>query len=102
MTELAEPVDIAFVADEEWECPFNHAKKKPAELKNVMPPVDGKDTNDSTKLGKNLDAQFAGMEVIPIGLEIGNVTKPLDVQYTPHHVIPGNETWPDTKLLPRR
>jgi hypothetical protein len=99
MTELAEPVDIAFVSDEEWECPFSHAKKKPKAIDNVMPPEDGKDTNDSTELGKNLDAEFAGMEVIPIGLKIGTVTKKLDVQFTPHHVIPGNETWPDTKLL---
>jgi hypothetical protein len=68
MTELVEPVAVAFVSDEEWDCPFSHAKKKLKELDNVMPPVDGKDTNNSTLLGKNLDAQFAGMEVIPIVL----------------------------------
>jgi hypothetical protein len=99
MTELAEPVAIAFASDEEWECPFSHAKKKPKDVDNVMPPVDGKDTNNSTLLGKNLDAEFAGMEVIPIGLKVGAVTRQVDVQFTPHHVVPGNESWPDTKLL---
>lgn len=99
MTELAEPVDIAFISDDPWNCPFNHTKKQPPEKKNVMPPVDGKDTNDSILLGKNLDAQSAGMEIIEIGLKIGKKNRKLDVQYTPHHVIPGNETWPDTKLL---
>jgi hypothetical protein len=99
VTELAEPVAIAFASDEEWDCPFSHAKKKPDEVDNVMPPVDGKDKNDADKLGKNLDAEYAGMETIEIGLKMGSVTRKLDVQYTPHHVVPGNETWPDTKLL---
>lgn len=99
MTELAEPVDVAFVSDDPWECPFDHKPRKGKEKFNVMPPVDGKDTNDSTLLGKNLDAQSAGMEIIEIGMKIGSKARKLDVQYTPHHVIPGNETWPDTKLL---
>ncbi len=99
MTELAEPVDVAFVSDDPWNCPFSHSKKKQPERDNVMPPVDGKDTNNADTLGKNLDQQSAGMEVVEIGLKMGKVTRKLDVQYTPHHVIPGNETWPDTKLL---
>jgi hypothetical protein len=99
MTELVEPVDIAFASDDPWNCPFSHAKKKPPPIDNVMPPVDGKEKNDSILLGKNLDGQNAGMEIIEIGLKIANKAKKFDVQYTPHHLIPGNETWPKTKLL---
>lgn len=99
MTELAEPVHVAFASDDPWSCPFDHKPRKSKEKFNVMPPVDGKETNDSILLGKNLDAQSAGMKVIEIGMRIGNRLRKLDVQYTPHHVIPGNEAWPETKLL---
>lgn len=100
MTELVEPIDIAIPTDKPWTCPFDHNGRPRKKLQNVMPPVDGKETNDSIKLGKNLDAQNAGKEIIEIGLKIGNAKpRKLDVQYTPHHLIPGNETWPKTKLL---
>ena len=99
MTELAELVHIGAFGEEKWECPFSHKKDPPPDQPNVMPPVDGKDKNDATKLGNNLDAESAGMEIIQIQCNVGGKAKPFDVQYTPHHLIPGNESWPETKLL---
>lgn len=99
MTELAEPVAIAFGNADPDECMFSHARTPPKNLENVMPPVDGKDTNDAATLGRNLDAQSQGMEVIEIGIEVNGRMRQRDVQYTPHHVIPGNEAWPETALL---
>lgn len=99
MTELAEPVAIAFGTSDPDACMFSHAKRKPDKLENVMPPVDGSHVNNAATLGRNLDAQSQRMEVIDIGIEINGVMRERSVQYTPHHVIPGNEAWPETALL---
>lgn len=99
MTELSELVLIGAFGEEKWECPFSHTKQPPPDIDNVMPPVDGKDKNSASKLGSNLDTQSAGMEIIKIKLSISGTPQDYNVQYTPHHLIPGNETWPETKLL---
>jgi hypothetical protein len=97
--QIAEPVMVAFVKEEPWECPFSHSKKSPANKDNVMPPVDGKDKNDSKKLGSNLADNSDHKVNLEIELQSKNKRKKYDVQYTPHHLIPGNEAWPETELL---
>lgn len=99
MTELAELVHVAAFGDEAWECPFSHSKNPPPDKPNVMPPVDGKETNNSATLGSNLAAQSADMATIEIEMLSQGKRKKFNVQYTPHHLVPGNESWPETKLL---
>jgi len=96
--EAGEPIDTVF-PDEDWECPFLHEKNPTFVGENVMPPVDGKETNDASKLGKALAAESARMETIDIEIKVGTRTHKEQVQYTAHHLIPGNESWPKTKLL---
>jgi hypothetical protein len=64
-----------------------------------MPPVDGEKTNDADKLGKNLKNEYAKHATLDIQIKKGNVINIYKVQYTPHHLIPGNESWPETALL---
>lgn len=83
-----------------WKCPFAHSPTKPPDKPNTMPPVDGKDTNDADELGKKLRENSWGMlthKDVPV--TVGSKTTKHDVQYTPHHLVPGNESWPETKLL---
>jgi len=64
-----------------------------------MPPVDGKDKNDADKLGKNVRENYANKLEHDVTITVGTKESTHKVQYTPHHLVPGNETWPDTKLL---
>jgi hypothetical protein len=39
------------------------------------------------------------MVTLKTKVTVGARTTSHDVQYTPHHLVPGNESWPETKLL---
>jgi hypothetical protein len=88
---VAVVVDI----DSDWECPFQH---RPAthDKENYMPPPETK--NDAKKLGTNLDGESKKVENIPIRFQCHNVRYSEEVQFTPHHIIPGNEAWPSSTL----
>ena len=99
MTELVELVHVGAFGDEAWQCPFSHTKKEPKQLSNVMPPVDGEKTNNASTLGSNLAEESEKRITIDVDVTVGKRTTEHKVQYTPHHLIPGNESWPETKLL---
>ena len=73
------------------ECPFAHRPKQ-HDAKNVIPPPET--ANDATKLSGSLDGQSLHLEKMEIPLGNDKVI----VHFSAHHLIPGNETWPKTKL----
>jgi hypothetical protein len=97
--EIGELVGVLAFRDDRWSCPFKHKKGPKHKAENVMPPVDGSKTNDASKLSKNLEAESYNQETLEITLQVGRKKKKYDVQYTAHHLIPGNESWPETDLL---
>lgn len=79
---------------ENWKCPFPH-RKQDHDKENYVPPPTKK--NDAKKLSSNLDAESEHLEPIPIATgQSGN--KNHMAQYTAHHLIPGNESWPTSDL----
>lgn len=97
MTELAEQVAFGMVGETSWSCPFSHTAKPKKSCDNVFPPVDGEKTNDSGKLGDNLAAAGEKLAVRQTTVPPGT-TKTYPVQYSPHHLLPGNESWKETAL----
>src|SRR2546429_788140 len=96
MAELGEMVkEIAF-GDENWSCPFDHVTGKTHDKENVMPPIDGKKTNNAKTLSTNLENESFHQENLPIVVWGKNY----EAQYTAHHILPGNGGWRDAcKLL---
>lgn len=93
MTELAE--SIAITTDDPWSCPFSHYPVKNDKENHIPPP---KTKNDATKLSKNLDG--ASEHLTPIDIKFKVATKDYDhvAQFSAHHIIPGNEAWPNSDL----
>lgn len=91
--ELGELVSVVTAVDE-WECPFPHRPREHNQ-KNVLPPPSTK--NNAKKLSANLDEESMHLEPIPIVLP-GTKNKGHEAQFTAHHLIPGNETWPESDL----
>ncbi len=96
MTELLELV--AQVAGSDDECPFPHY---PLDEE----PGDNYWINNSTALGKNLATEFAnGTKLYLPHLEITTIAtgpsgkKNATVTYNPHHLLPGDASWPKTAL----
>lgn len=93
MPELGEMV--AVVTGSDAKCPFDHRPGK-HNKKNVVPPPDTK--NNSKTLGTALDAESKKVEDLPIGFQSRNIKYSEAVKFTPHHLIPGNESWPNSQL----
>lgn len=93
MTELAE--SIAISADDPWECPFSHRQVK-NDKTNYVPAPDTK--NDAGKLSRNLDADSKHLTPIDISFEVGEKEHDHVAQFSAHHLIPGNESWPKSDL----
>jgi len=97
VTELAELVEIgAIVSDNS--CPFPHYKRKKRNLKNKW-------DNNSSTLGENLEGASAEGEKLYLK-HVESVTiatgasgrKNYTASYNPHHLLPGEASWPQTKL----
>ncbi len=90
--ELNELVAAMVPSGDSTKCPFEH---EPVEhkKKNVVPPP--KTANDASVLSSNLDA--ASLGVPPTEIELPNGDRAL-AQFTAHHLVPGNESWPKSKL----
>jgi hypothetical protein len=86
MAELFEEVALGTEDASAFECPFVHGAKEKTygKTKNVMPKMAEDEKNDSEKLKVEL-----------------RKTEPDKIadNYVAHHVIPGNNTWPKTRLL---
>ena len=94
MPELKEMVaTVASVGD--WKCPFPHSPMK-HNKKNVLPPP--KTENNATTLSTNLDLESKHLENIDIEFTSRGKDFDLEAQFTAHHIVPGNETWPKTQL----
>ena len=90
MTQLGE--SIAMPSVDAWSCPFDHhKKKKPPARKHAMPRWE---KNDASELGTNLGDEYHYSVRIPI--KVNGVKH--SAHYTPHHLLPGNASWPKTKL----
>lgn len=90
--QLGELISVIAFNHETWTCPFEHDKRRLGK-ENVMPPVDGEEKNNATLLAKNLGNAQLSNATITVNEESRTV------QYSAHHLIPGNETWPHTSLL---
>lgn len=91
MTELGEAIAFGQPGGV-LRCPFKHAKAKVKEEKNVMPKGWGE--NDADELGTNMTEDHHSDERIEFTLW----GEEHAAQYTPHHLIPGEGSWPKTKL----
>jgi hypothetical protein len=91
MTQLGEGIAFGLDKDDPWSCPFDHKNQPPKQLKNVMPPWD---KNDAHALGTALGDQYHFKVSLPIVVK----GKAHEAQYTPHHLIPGNASWPKSQL----
>jgi len=89
--EVGELVAVVVGDADRDECPFAHRPKQ-HDAKNVIPPPET--ANDATKLSGSLDGQSLHLEKMEIPLGNDKVI----VHFSAHHLIPGNETWPKTKL----
>lgn len=94
MSELGELVAVAAAVDSDWECPFPH-RPKTHDKKNVLPPP--KTANNASTLSGALDAESAHVENIDIYFSCRGKHHDLEAQFTAHHLIPGNESWPPSK-----
>lgn len=92
MTELCELIAITAIGEEEFECPFSHSKRKYKDKTNVMPKDWG--DNDAKKLATSLED--AAIFEVPIDIEWDD--KEHKARYSAHHLIPGEASWPNTKL----
>lgn len=95
MTELMEGITFGLDADDEFECPFDH-RPKTHDKKNVLPPPSTQ--NNATKLSASLAAESAHVENIDIAFTCRSKAHAEEAQFTAHHLVPGNETWPKTRL----
>jgi hypothetical protein len=93
MTELLEMVTAAVDLDTGWQCPFPHFPKK-HDKQNELPPDQD---NDAKKLSNALDKESKHLQNIPISFTQGGKTHNEEAQFTAHHLIPGNESWPPSK-----
>jgi len=90
MTQVGEAIAFGGPASK-WKCPFGHTKKPIPDIKNKW-------KNSSKKLGKNLISYTASNETPCDDIEITFLRKKVMVTYNPHHLLPGEASWPTTKL----
>ena len=90
--ELGEMVAAVVPTQESDECPFDHEETTHDRV-NVVPPP--KTKNNAKLLSANLDAESLHVPPIAITLESGTNAM---AQFTAHHLVPGNESWPESKL----
>lgn len=74
------------------QCPFAHRPRK-HDKKNVVPPPATK--NNAKTLSENLDD--ASLHVPPTPITLSDGTEAM-AQFSAHHLVPGNESWPKSKL----
>jgi hypothetical protein len=96
MSELGEMVGVVADVDDQWDCPFEH-RPMTHDKENFMPPPETK--NNAKTLGTNLETESKRVENIPVRFQCHNVKYSEEVQFTPHHIIPGNESWPSSTLF---
>src|SRR6185369_17863432 len=90
--EVGELVAAMVPKSDDSDCPFDHEATK-HDKKNVVPPP--KTANNATILSNNLDGASKGVPPTAITLDSGESSM---AQFTAHHLIPGNEAWPKSKL----
>jgi hypothetical protein len=88
MTQLGETVGFGAPGGD-LECPFDHKKATLKQLTNVMPRWE---KNDADALGTALGNDH----LKPHDIKVGGAD--LEAHYTPHHLLPGNASWPNTAL----
>ena len=93
--ELLELVAVVAAVDDNWKCPFDHEEEE-HDKTNVLPPP--KTKNNATKLSKSLDDASEHLENLPISFAVDDDDHDEEAQFTAHHIVPGNESWPDTEL----
>ncbi len=94
MTELLELITTVANIDDRWKCPFEHRPKEHNKKNELYPPPD---VNNATKLSAALDTDSKHLENIPIDFTCRNKKYNEEAQFTAHHLIPGNESWPPSK-----
>jgi hypothetical protein len=94
VTELKEMVNVVAGVDADWKCPFEH-EPKPATKKNTIPPPTT--ANNAKTLSDNLDTESKHVYNITMNVKWLGKNKTETAQFTAHHIIPGNETWPPSK-----
>ena len=93
MSELGEMVAVTTISGED-ECPYPHKAVDIVPLTNVFPPKDGKESNDAEKLAVAMTEEYHFTEMLDIKVN-GEDEK---AKFSAHHLIPGNGSWPKTKL----
>lgn len=93
MAELGEMVAVPTISGDD-ECPFPHDKEPIEAIDNVFPPKDGKESNNAEKLATAMTEEFHFTEMLEI--TVNGVDE--KAKYSAHHLIPGNGSWPKTKL----
>jgi hypothetical protein len=91
MTQIKESIAIIVPPSEGEECLFSHKKQEIKPRKNVFPPAGGE--NDAKLLGKNMKTDH-----ISVPRKIVVSGKEEILKNSPHHLIPGDESWPKTDL----
>jgi hypothetical protein len=89
--ELGELVAVVVGDAASEDCLFGHRPREHKE-ENVLPPPDTK--NNATRLSAALEAQSMHLSVMDVTV----ADEPAKVHFSAHHLIPGNETWPKSKL----
>jgi hypothetical protein len=79
---------------DDWKCPFPHRPMK-HDKTNVLPPPTTK--NNASTLSSNLDTESKHVENIDIKFRSKGKSFAEEAQFTAHHLIPGNESWPPAK-----
>lgn len=92
--EVGEPVGVGVIVPDNLQCPFSHYDRQVKEKDNVFPPAGGKDLNNAATLANNMGDAKHFSDLMPIKVN----GKPEKTQYSAHHLIPGNESWPKTSL----
>jgi len=92
--EVGELVAVEVIAPDNMACPFSHDGTELEPRENVFPPAGGKQLNNAATLAGNMGDAKHFSELIPIQVH-GKEEK---TQYSAHHLIPGNESWPKTAL----
>jgi len=93
VSQLGEMVNAVANLDD-YKCPFPHRPMK-HDKENVLPPPE--DKNNASKLSDSLDDESKHIENIDIEFTCRGRDYDLEAQFTAHHLIPGNESWPPSK-----
>lgn len=91
MTQVGETIAIVVPPSEQDECLFSHEKMELKDRANVFPPAGG--ANDANLLGKNMESDhISDTQTIIVN------DNEESLRNSPHHLIPGDESWPKTEL----